>query len=130
MLGSLFGMVTWAWEAPPVRYVTPVQTQPIEQTIGGPGANPATFPDHWLLSAPDEYDAEWDRVIVHQPMAAWHDVYLVGLALAAAGFAIRGRGGRRALVAGVLVATLGVAAQAVVAPPSSAALAGSTVEGT
>ena len=129
VLWFLFGMVTWAWEAVPVRYVTPVQTQPIEQTIGSAGADPDAFPDHWLLSAPDEYDREWDRVIVHQPMAAWHDVYLVGLALAAAGFAVRGRGGRRALVAGVLVATLGVGAQAAVAPPSSAEVAGSTGDG-
>ena len=112
------GGISWAWQGVPARYVTLVQTQPIEVHIGPATADPTAFPDEWLLSAPDQYDADWDRVIVHQPMAAWHDAYLVGLILAAAAVALRGRSGRRLLAAGVAVAVLGVAAQVAVAPDS------------
>ena len=31
---SLFGMVSWAFQSAPMRYVTPIQTQPIEVYIG------------------------------------------------------------------------------------------------
>lgn len=110
------GAISWAWQGVPARYVTLVQLQPIEVQVGGVGADPTSFPDEWLLSAPDEYDADWDRVIVHQPMAAWHDVYLGGLVLAAVAVALRGVGGRRLLVVGLTIAVLGVGAQAAVAP--------------
>lgn len=128
-LWFLFGMGTWAWQWTPARYVTPVQTQPIEQTIGSAETDPAMFPDHWLLSAPGQYDQDWDRVIVHQAMSAWHDVYLAGLVLAGIGVAVRGRGGRHAVLAGALAVLIGVGAQMAVAPPSSAEPAVSSQEG-
>lgn len=110
------GAIAWAWQGVPARYVTLVQLQPVEVQIGPASAGPASFPDDWLLSAPDEYDADWDRVIIHQPMAAWHDVYLGGLVLAAVAVALRGPAGRRLLAVGLAVAVLGVGAQIAVAP--------------
>ena len=120
VLWFLMGVGTWAWQWVPARYVTLVQTQPIEQRVGPADADPHLFPDEWLLSAPDQYDQDWDRILVHQAMAAWHDVYLVGIAAAAAGIAVRGRNGRRLVAAGAVIAVLGVTAQAVVAPPGEA----------
>ena len=113
---SLFGMVSWAFQAAPMRYVTPIQTQPIEVYIGPAGLDPLTLPADWLLSSPDQYEAYWAWVIVHVPMAAWHDVYLIGLALVGAGFAIRRRRGRWLVAAGGLAVLVGIVAQVLVAP--------------
>ena len=55
-------------------------------------------------------------MIVHVPMAAWHDVYLIGLALVGAGFAVRRRRGRWLVAAGALTVLVGIVAQALVAP--------------
>jgi hypothetical protein len=118
------GGISWAWQGVPARYVTLLQIQPVEVTVGPASADPTTFPDEWLLSAPDQYDDDWDRVIAHQPMAAWHDVYLVGLVGAALGLALRGGRGRRLVVAGLAVAAIGVAAQIAVAPDSPASASG------
>ncbi len=113
---SLFGMVSWAFQSAPMRYVTPIQTQPIEVYIGPAGLDPLTLPADWLLSSPDQYEAYWARVIVHVPMAAWHDVYLIGLALVGAGYAVRRRRGRWLVAAGALAVLVGIVAQALVAP--------------
>ena len=97
-------------------YVTPIQTQPIEVYIGPTGLDPSTLPADWLLSSPDQYEAYWARVIVHVPMAAWHDVYLIGLALLGAGLAVRRRRGRWLVAAGALAVLVGIVAQVLVAP--------------
>jgi hypothetical protein len=99
-----------------MRYVTPIQTQPIEVPIGPASLDPLTLPAGWLLSSPGQYEPDWARVIVHVPMAAWHDVYLIGLALLGAGFAIRRRRGRWLVAAGALAVLVGIVAQALVAP--------------
>lgn len=106
----------WVWQSVPTVYATPIQTQPIEVAIDGDATDPTTFPADWLLANPDEAGGEWTRTLVHQPLAAWHDVYLIGLATLAAGVAIRSRKGQRLAVAGLIVAGLGIAAQAVVMP--------------
>ncbi len=113
---SLFGLVSWAFQAAPMLYLTPIQTQPIEQHIGPASLDPQTVPADWLLSRPDQYDFEWARVVVHVPMAAWHDVYLLGIALLGAGFAVRQRFGRRLIVVGGIAVVAGLVAQVAVAP--------------
>lgn len=114
-----FGFISWAWQWVPARYVTLVQTQPIEVDLG-PGYAVSDTPDGWLLAGPTQYDASWRRLVVHEAMAGWHSAYLVGLAVLLAGLAVRGRAGRRLVVAGALLAVLGVAAQVLVAPSSPA----------
>jgi hypothetical protein len=113
---SLFGMVSWAFQSSPMRYVTPIQTQPIQVHIGAASLDPLTLPADWLLSRPDQYEPDWARVIVHVPMAAWHDVYLVGLVLLGAGFAVRRRRGSWLVAAGVVAVLAGIVAQVLVAP--------------
>jgi hypothetical protein len=109
------GIVYWAWQWSPAVWVSPIQTQPIEIGLGA-GFSRNGAPSDWLLSAPDQYEADWGRVMVHQAMAAWHLVFLAGVATAFAGFAVRGRRGRIAVVAGFAVVVLGIVAQAVVTP--------------
>ena len=109
----------WVWQWEPMIYAVPIQVQPIEVEIAGNATDPTTFPTDWLLVDPDEphrSGGEWRRTLVHQPLAAGHDVYLVGLGALAAGLAIRGRTGRRLLVAGLVVAGLGLATQVIVMP--------------
>lgn len=112
-----FGFTSWAWQWAPARYVTLVQTHPIELDLG-PGYAVGGTPDGWLLAGPTDYDATWRRLVVHEAMAGWHSAYLVGVAVVLTGLAVRGRLGRRLVVAGALLAVVGVAAQVLVAPSS------------
>ena len=114
---AAFGFTSWAWQWVPARYVTLVQTQPIELDLG-PGYPLSDTPDGWLLAGPNEFERSWRRVVVHEAMAGWHSVYLVGLAVLLAGLAVRGRAGARLVLAGLLVACAGVVAQVLVAPGS------------
>jgi|GEM_PF-2875401 hypothetical protein len=116
---AALGFTSWAWQWVPARYVTLVQTQPIELDLG-PGFALSDTPDGWLLAGPNEFESSWRRVVVHEAMAGWHSVYLIGLAVLLAGLAVRGRAGARLALAGVLVAVTGVVAQVLVAPASPA----------
>lgn len=113
---ATLGLLAWAWQWTPAVYVTAIQTQPVEITLGGAGFDATSVPSGWLLSAPDAYDASWDRVLVHLPMAGWHAVYLLGLAALAAGAAVRQRAGRLLAGVGLAAALLGVVAQVLTAP--------------
>ena len=97
------------------RRVTPfsiVQVQPIRFHAGAITADPLTFPASWLLEAPDEFTDAWMRVVVSEPLAWWHAVWLLGLSglwLAAA--LPSGPSRRPMLMAGATLAVLGVGAQ-------------------
>ena len=95
---AMFGFVAWAFQSPPMLYVTPVQIQPVRRPLDITGASVASVPDSWLLEAPG-VDHEWSRVIVAPAMSAWHDVYLLGLAAVFAGLAVRGSRGRWVIAA-------------------------------
>jgi hypothetical protein len=113
------GVAYWAWQWRPAVWFTLIQTQPIEVRLGS-DFSPQLAPSTWMLSAPDQYEPTWGRVIVHHWMAGWHLVYLVGLASVFAGLAIRGRRGRVAVITGtavVVVALIG----AIVATPAGIA---------
>ena len=109
------GFLYWAWQWTPAVWVTLVQTQPIEVALDADFV-PADAPTTWMLSAPDRYQSNWGRVMVHQAMAGWHLVYLAGIAAFFAGLAIRGRRGRRAIIAGAAVAVAAVVLQMIVTP--------------
>jgi hypothetical protein len=97
------------------RRVTPfsiVQVQPVRLHAGPSTADPLTFPASWLLEAPDEFTDAWMRVVVSEPLAWWHAIWLLGLSglwLAAA--LPSGPSRRPMLVAGATLAVLGVGAQ-------------------
>jgi hypothetical protein len=111
----LFGAY-WALQWAPVVYVVPTQVQPIWVEIEGNATDPSTFPADWLLANPDGPGDEWQRVLVHEPLTAWHDVYLAGLAVLAAGLAIRSRTGCRLAMIGGGVIVAGIVGQVVVTP--------------
>lgn len=117
---AAFGFISWAWQWVPARYLTLVQTQPIELDLGR-GFKVSDTPDGWLLAGPNEYESSWRRVVVHEAMAGWHSAYLVGLAVLLAGLAVRGRTGNRLVAVGLVLAVVGVAAQVLVAPDAPGA---------
>ena len=118
----LFFGVYWALQWNPVVYVVPTQIQPLEVSIDGDATDPSRFPAHWLLDRPDEPGGEWKRVVVHDPLTAWHDLYLVGVAVLAAGIAIRSRTGRRLALIGVAVIGIGLVGQVVATPDGASAV--------
>jgi hypothetical protein len=109
-------MAYWVFNGPALRAFALVQTQPVVVRIAPPGTDPQTFPSSWLLSAPGQYQDFWGRVVVSPQLAAWHDVYLLGLTTLLAGVALRGRAGRLLGVAGLALAVVGVVLQKAVHP--------------
>lgn len=115
-LGWLLVSVYWLSQGPVARYLTPLQVQPVSVEAGPVTADPTAFPESWLLTGPGEHQDHWARLVVSPELAAWHDVYLVGVLVAAAALVVGGRSRRWWVAAGLALATVGVAAQAVVGP--------------
>lgn len=112
----LVGATYWIFGSGILRWLAPVQPQPLQVRVGPWDADPTTFPSDWLLSAPGEFQDHWARIVVSPAVAAWHDVYLVGLAAVLAGIAVPGRLRPWLLAGGLVLAGLGVGLQQVVAP--------------
>lgn len=106
----------WLFAGPVVRYLAPVQPQPLQVEIGPWDADPSSFPSTWLLSAPGEYQDHWARVVVSPAVAAWHDVYLVALVAVLVGVAVPSRIRPVLLIGGVALAAAAAVMQSVVAP--------------
>lgn len=119
VLWFLFTGVYWALQWSPARYLVPAQMQPLELAIDGNATDPSTFPADWLLVDPDEKGGEWRRVVIDQPLAAAHDLYLVALAVLATGVALRGKRGRQLVIAGGTLVLVTVALQVMVIPDGS-----------
>ena len=100
---------------PVLRWLAPVQVQPLELNVAPPGTDPLTLPPGWLLQPPSEFQDHWARIVVVPELAAWHAVYLVGLTLLAGAVAIPGYR-RRLAVPGAVLAVVAVALQASVTP--------------
>ncbi len=103
--------VVWGFQD---RHIIPfaiIQQQPVLVPIAHQLAEPARYPPEWLLSAPGEFQDGWMRLVRSESLAAWHDVYLVGLAVALIGLAwpLPRRAGL--MLAGAAIATLGVSMQ-------------------
>ena len=111
-----FVTVSWAFQG---RRMTPfsiLQIQPVYVDVGPVTANPLDFPSEWLLSSPGEYQDHWARLVVSGHLAAWHNVWLLGLTCLFLAVALP-RGRRTALLgAGSLLAVAGVVMQYVVIP--------------
>lgn len=116
VVGWFVGSTYWLFSGTVVRYLAPVQPQPVQAEVGPWSADPTAFPSTWLLSAPGEYQDHWARVVVSPAIAAWHDVYLIGLTAVLVGIAIPGRSRLPLLLGGLVVAVAGVVMQAVVWP--------------
>jgi hypothetical protein len=112
----LVGGTYWVFNGPYLRWFTPLQVQPVTVEAGAWDADPTTFPKTWLLTQPGEYQDFWSREVVSPALAAWHDLYLVGLVLLAVAVAVPGRTRRPLAVAGAVVAVAGIVLQQLVAP--------------
>lgn len=104
----------WIWNIPPVHVVAPVQAQPLYIDLE-PGTTIEETPEDWFVEEPDPGELP-SRQLVHQPTVLGHDVYLLGLVVIVAGFAVRGSGGRRAKLSGAVLAIGGVLTQLLVSP--------------
>ncbi|MBA2955934.1 hypothetical protein HZF07_19585 [Nocardioides sp. CGMCC 1.13656] len=112
----LLGPTYWIFNGPVLTFFSPVQVQPMTVDIGPPETDPSTFPAGWLLTGPGPYQDYWGRVVVSPAMAAWHDVYLVGVIALAVAVAVPGRLRRPLVALGVVLVAAGVVMQKVVAP--------------
>ena len=69
-----------------------------------------------FTGCPSTSTVQAPQLVVSQPVAAWHDVYLVGLTMLLAAIALEGVWRRRVAVAGAVLAGIGVLIQAIVMP--------------
>lgn len=109
-------IVTWLFQSSAITPFSVVQVQPVYVWAGPASADPMTFPADWLLSAPGEYQAAWMRQFVSASLAAWHDVWLLGVAALLLAVAWPRSGRRALLVVGTVLAVAGLVGQHVVIP--------------
>jgi hypothetical protein len=106
----------WLFNGPELRWLTPVQVQPISVAVAPVETDPGTFPATWLLSVPGEYQDHWARLVVSPALAGWHDVYLVALTVLLGAVAVPGRFRRHVVVAAAALAVVAVLLQRAVMP--------------
>ena len=112
----LVGASYWLFQGRTVEAFTPLQVQPNYVDVGPAATDPTTFPSDWLLSAPGEYQHYWARLVVSPELAAWHDLYLLGLTALLVAAVVPGRARRPLLAIGGVVAAVAVVLQLLVAP--------------
>lgn len=113
----LAGALYWLYGHPAVMPYSVIQVQPVLVPVGPADADPLTFPGHWLLSPPNEYQDGWSRHFVSTSLAWWHNGWLIGLAqLLLAAALPSGTVRRSLLVGGVLLAVGCAVAEARVIP--------------
>lgn len=105
----------WMFQDSSVAAFSILQSQPVYVNVGPPATDPATFPAHWLLEGPGEYQDHWARLVVSEPLAWWHNGWLVGVALLLLAGAVPSRR-RLLLVGGAVVAAVSVVGQLAVYP--------------
>lgn len=108
-------MTYWLFAARSVTPFSVIQVQPVHVPVGPPSTDPLSLPADWLLVGPP-HSSGWDRQLVSESLAWWHDVWLLGLALLLLAVAWPPGGRRRLAAAGVVLAVLGVVGQQVVIP--------------
>jgi hypothetical protein len=116
VLWFVAGPAYWTVNGPVLRWFAPLMVQPYNVEVAPATADPLTLPASWLLEGPGPYQPFWARLVIVPELAAWHDLYLVALALLAAAVALPGRYRRPLLVGGVLLAVVAVLLQARVTP--------------
>jgi hypothetical protein len=108
--------VYWLFGQPAVTPFSVLQVQPINVTVGPATADPLSFPSDWLLVGHPHTSEGWQRQLVSEGVAWWHDVWLLGLAALLVAVAWP-RAGRRTLMAvGAMLAVAGIVGQQVAIP--------------
>jgi hypothetical protein len=115
VLWYILAISYWLFMVGALYWMSVLQVQPVAVDIGMVAADPGDVPSDWLLEAPSDV-SPWRRIVVSPALAAWHDVYVVGLTMLAVAVAVPGRWRRHLVIAGTLVAGLAVVMQSAVAP--------------
>ena len=116
VLWFVAGPAYWTLNGPVLRWFAPVMVQPYNVDVAPASTDPLTLPPTWLLEGPGPYQPFWARLVVQPELAAWHDLYLVALALLATAVALPGRYRRPLLFGGLVLAVATVLLQARVNP--------------
>lgn len=112
----IVGPAYWTINGPVLRWVAPLQVQPLHVEAAPASTDPLTLPATWLLEGPGPFQDYWARLVVVPELAAWHDLYLLALTLLAAAVALPGRYRRPLVVVGASLAVVAVLLQASVTP--------------
>jgi hypothetical protein len=110
------GPAYWTVNGPVLRWITPVQIQPLSMEAAPANTDPLTLPTTWLLEGPGPYQDYWARIVVLPQLAGWHDLYLVALTLLTAAIALPGRYRRPLVAVGTVLAVVAVVLQRSVTP--------------
>jgi hypothetical protein len=111
------GVFYWLYGHPSATPFSVFQVQPLTIPVGPADADPFAFPASWLLEGPGDYQDGWARKFVSEPLAWWHDGWLVGLSLLLVATVVPERRARRVLLAaGVALAVVSALAQVRVIP--------------
>ena len=109
--------VYWLFSDPRVTPFSVLQVQPVKVEVGPATTDPLTFPGHWLLEGPGDYSTVWSRVFVSDALGWWHTAWLLGLTVTILAATVpAGRARRLLLLAGPVLAVVGVVAQVRVIP--------------
>jgi hypothetical protein len=106
----------WLFNGAVLRWLTPLQVQPVYVEVGPPDTDPTTFPHDWLLAQPGDYQDYWARLVVSPSLAASHDLYLVALTALLAAVVLPGPWRRWLVAGGLTLAALAVGLQMTVTP--------------
>lgn len=110
------GPAYWTVNGPVLRWITPVQIQPLSIEVAPAHSDPLSLPATWLLEGPGPYQDYWARIVVVPQLAGWHDLYLVALTLLTAAVALPGRYRRPLVAVGAVLAVVAVVLQNSVTP--------------
>jgi hypothetical protein len=108
--------VYWLFGQPAVTPFSVLQVQPINVTVGPGTADPLSFPSDWLLVGHPHTSEGWQRQLVSEGVAWWHDVWLLGLAALLLAVAWPRAGRRTLLAVGAMLAVAGIVGQQVAIP--------------
>ena len=105
----------WLYQFPWLAPFAIFQSQPVYVDLG-PHVDPMQLPASWLLSAPGEYQADWERLVVAPSLAWWHDLWLVALAVMVVALAFPSPLRRRLALIGACTGAVAILAQFLVYP--------------
>lgn len=108
--------VYWLFGQPAVTPFSVLQVQPINVTVGPATADPLSFPSDWLLVGHPHTSEGWQRQLVSEGVAWWHDVWLLGLAALLLAVAWPRAGCRTLMAVGAMLAVAGIVGQQVAIP--------------
>lgn len=111
-----FLLAEWAWQWFPAVLLAPADTA-LRRPVLGPEVDAAESARYSVLLPPDQYTPSWSGLERDLLLSGGHTLYLLGIAVVLAAYAVRRSGGdrrtRRGLAAGLVLAGAGLGLQLV-----------------